>query len=287
MGDFIPHFNLWIFIIMKNLIRKALKEDMGLRIDRLQSLQPKNYLIQSLKNKEEVTKINQIVKDVISEYEFLYETIKEDLTYLNYNDISFQKSEGFLYVILPKYLNDKFKKLKKVKNKITDLSYKHQNLKIDVDSLEPSEILNEWDYYFIENGIYLYLDPGNRTHFPKGLPKQFKGYNLGYKIYRKLLDKLSYMQSSHDASFEVQNIYRNLLKETDVNCVVVENSVLLIKKDIPINKKIKLISDFIRNQYMDTNRTKPYVINKDVVVDSDLLKTVGLYKLKEIFQTKW
>jgi hypothetical protein len=187
------------------------------------------------------------------------------------------------YVKLPKYINDEFKKLKKIKFRL-DTLINQLGVNIDSDSLEPSKILNHWEMLFVKEGVYLYLDPGNRTHFPIGLPKSFQGYNLGYKIYRRLLNTLTYMQSSFNATYEVQNIYRALLKENDVNCVIIENSVLLLKKEMSINKKINVIYDFIYNSYLSLRKKEPYMVNKDVILDSDLLKSIGQRNIKDIFQ---
>ena len=289
---------------MKSLIKKILKEStddrtsfMGMRLDRLKSLQPTNYLVKSLKDKEEALKTREmglksteIVNEVIGEYEAIYESIKELLTYLDYNDISFKKimqpKMPVFYVKLPKYINDQFRKLKKVKAKLDSL-ITELGVDIDSDSLKPSSILRDWEELFVKEGVYLYLDPGNRTHFPIGLPKSFQGFNLGYKIYRRLLNTLNYMQSSANATREVQNIYRALLKESDVNCVIIENSVLLLKKEMPINRKMNVIYDFIYNSYLSLRKKEPYTINKDVILDSDLSKSIGQRNIKDIFQNSF
>lgn len=293
---------------MKSLIKKILKEGtddrtsfMGMRFDRLKSLQPTNYLVKSLKDKEQALKTKemgvwatQMVDEVINEYDTVYENIKELLTYLDYNDISFKKvmqpKMPVFYVKLPKYINDEFKKLKKIKSRLDDLITQLES-DVDSDSLEPSNMLREWEELFAPGyrgqGVYLYLDPGNRTHFPIGLPKSFQGYNLGYKIYRRLLNTLTYMQSSANATREVQNIYRALLKESDVNCVIIENSVLLLKKELSINKKMNVIYDFIYNSYLSLRKKEPYTINKDVILDSDLSKAIGQRNIKDIFQNSF
>lgn len=289
---------------MKSLIKKILKEGtddrtsfMGMRLDRLKSLQPTNYLVKSLKDKEEALKTREmglksteIVNEVIGEYEAIYESIKELLTYLDYSDISFKKimqpKMPVFYVKLPKYINDQFRKLKKVKAKLDSL-ITELDVNIDSDSLEPSSILKDWEELFVKEGVYLYLDPGNRTHFPIGLPKSFQGFNLGYKIYRRLLNTLTYMQSSANATREVQNIYRALIKESDVNCVIIENSVLLLKKELSINKKMNVIYDFIYNSYLSLRKKEPYTINKDVILDSDLSKSIGQRNTKDIFQNSF
>jgi hypothetical protein len=128
--------------------------------------------------------------------------------------------------------------------------------------------------------IWMYIDePRNRTHFPKGLPKSLLGYNLGVKIYRKLLNVLGFMQSEENASKDVQEVYRKLLQMPSINAVVYKDSVLLLEDGLSKDEVIDIVTDSIYERYLTKASKKKLVLNRSIIVSSKLLRMIGETRL--------
>ena len=153
--------------------------------------------------------------------------------------------------------------------------------------VSPREKIEQFydDYFdFLEDDfIYTYVDaPRNRTHFPKGLPKTLLGYNIGIKIYKQMLNTLGFIQSEPNATKEVQAIYRKLIESPDVNCVIYKDLVLLIKKSLTKDEKIKIVGESIFERYQNRPTSRKLVINQSIVLDSNLMKEIGEKRLQSM-----
>ena len=140
------------------------------------------------------------------------------------------------------------------------------------------------------SGIEIHTEGGlNRTHFPKGLPKSLLGYNLGFKIYRKLLNFLGFMQSEENATKDVQEIYRKLLQIPSINAVVYKDSVLLLEDGLSKDEVIDIVRDSIYERYLTKASSRKLVLNRSIIVSSKLLKMIGetrlLNMMYELFYT--
>jgi hypothetical protein len=145
-----------------------------------------------------------------------------------------------------------------------------------IDNVDKVQKLHEDYQRYIKNeDINMYLEQNrNRTHFPDGLPQSLLGYKLGYKMYRKLIDDLWFIQSQDNASKEVQDIYRQLLQQTDLNCAVTKTSILIMRRDLTKQDKLKVLSEFILQKYEYSDSTK-LKIQRDIILDGPLLRELG------------
>lgn len=126
--------------------------------------------------------------------------------------------------------------------------------------------------------IYFYLDePKNRTHFPGGLPPSLLGYNLGYKLYRKLLNYLGFIQSAVNATQEIQNIYLKLSQEPDVYSIFYKEMVLLIEKDLDVETTREIVRNSILQYYTEISSytNKKLRPSRDILLSSNLMSKIG------------
>lgn len=265
---------------MRGLIKKILKEEtevkeMGLDINKLRGSQPSNYLIKSLKDKEKKEGLTLELKKITKRCNKLFAEIDDDIRNLKWQDIELIEVNQFFWLVLPDIINEKIKELVLSYNELKENRY--------LNFLLPkNKIENLVDDYVTEklDNVALYIDePRNRTHFPDGLPKSLLGYNLGYKIYRKLLDIIEFMMSEDNASKEVQEIYRKLLKSPDINAVVYSNSVLLIKDGLPKQKVIDIVTESIYERYLKNPKSRKLVLNRSIIVNDKLVRIIGESRL--------
>lgn len=266
---------------MRKHIKKILQEsemtEMGMKIEKLKGFQPQNYLVKSLKDKEKGNKVKE--KDWVLQLNDLYKDIVQSLTNLQWHELKLTLIDGHFYLILPSYIKTKIKKLSYLYDKVGYGPYRHLVQPLDkIDKMRSDYVK------FIENDeINTYIeDYKNRTHFPSGLPNSLLGFNLGYKLYRKLLDKLRFIQSSTTASDSVQNVYRQLIEQSDLNCVITKTSVLILRRDLPKEEKIKIVSEFIYGVYHDGSYPRPFVVNRDLVLDGPLLRELNENKIERL-----
>jgi hypothetical protein len=260
--------------------------EMGLSLDKLRYSQPKNYLVKSLKDKEKGEGLRVDLKNMAIKCNSLYSQIDTLLKDITWQDIELYEQGKFFYVILPKKITRKMLELTELYESLSENGY--------LNSLTPLDKIKQMaeDYReFIESvWIYMYIDqPKNRTHFPKGLPKSLLGYNLGVKCYRKLLNKLGFIQSAKNATKAVQEVFRRLLQMSDINAVVYDDTVLLIEDGLPKSKVIAIVTDSIYERYLTKANTRKLVLNRNIIVSSKLLKLIGetrlLNMMYELFYT--
>ena len=263
---------------MLNIIRRILQEEvemkeMGMKLNKLQQLQPSNYLLQSLKQKQsrsyrttseraksDAQQLNSLVPE-------LYQSLKD----LDWTEIGMNKNPNeHYYLELPKHIMDLFKLVSKLYIRIPPIYYR---LIDNVDKVK--KLYEDYQRYIKNEDINMYLEQNrNRTHFPDGLPQSLLGYKLGYKMYRKLIDDLWFIQSQDNASKEVQDIYRQLLQQTDLNCAVTKTSILIMRRDLTKQDKLKVLSEFILQKYEYSDSTK-LKIQRDIILDGPLLRELG------------
>lgn len=266
---------------MRDIIKKILQEsemtEMGMKIGKLKSIQPQNYLIKSLKDKEKTLKVKE--KEWVLQLNNLYQEIVQDLKNLQWHEIRFQKVNEHFFILLPGYIKTKMKKLYSLHEKVEHGFYKHlidPKYKID-------QMARDYRMHIRDNNMNMYTETErHRTHFPEGLPYSLLGFNLGFKIYRKLVNDLRFIQSEDNASTDVQNVYRQLIEQTDLNCVVTKTSVLIIRRDIPKEEKINIVSEYIYEKYHNSSSNRPLIVNRDLVLDGPLLRELGENKVQRL-----
>ena len=273
---------------MKDLIKKILKEEaevkeMGISMNKLRAAQPKNYLVKSLEAREKTADLKKHLKKITKKCNTLYFDITQSLKKIKWEDIILDEHEGFFYFMLPSKIIDKMYQLCEYYNEL-DVN----NSLSGLDSVEKiRQMCSDYDKFIYTPHIYLYLDyPRNRTHFPKGLPKSLLGYNLGVKIYRKILNMTKFMQSHNNASPDAQELYRKLMDMTDINAVVYTDSVLLIEDGVPKQDVIEILTESIY-EYYQRKPSRKLILNRTVIVSSKLIKLIGennfLYMLYDLF----
>lgn len=281
---------------MVSLIKKILKEEsevkeMGIKLDKLVSKQPQNYLVQSLKRKEKELKqrekenrIERQYDELKSQLENLYKEIRETIKGIHWSELYlYLYSNGHYYVKLPKKIVTISKVYVKLFSKLDDMYRKHNdNLSyFDVDRKYSKMNRDLLDSVIESHDINLYLDSDikNRTHFPEGLPQSFLGLNLGYKIYRNMIGKLGFIQSGSDASESAQKIYRQLIQDPDLNCVITKYGVIVFDKSLSKEEKLKNLGEFIFDKHTGEIRKTPFVLDKDIFFDSSLSSQIGRSKI--------
>lgn len=269
---------------MRDLIFKVLREEaemaeMGIKVSRLKSLQPKQYLVKTTKKEQKAAEEKKRLKTITEKVNELYSQITDDLKNLNWEDISLFQKGMFYHVILPSKIKTKMRRLADFYGELVENDY--------TNLVSPKEKIEQFydDYFdFLEDDfIYTYVDaPRNRTHFPKGLPKTLLGYNIGIKIYKQMLNTLGFIQSEPNATKEVQAIYRKLIESPDVNCVIYKDLVLLMKKSLTKDEKIKIVGESIFERYQNRPTSKRLVINQSIVLDSNLMREIGEKRLQSM-----
>lgn len=260
-----------------DLIRKILREEaemseMGISIKKVKQFQPSNYLIQTLKNKEkEILKKNKL-KIKIEECDNLYEKLNQKLKNISWQEIQLYEKEKFIMVRFPTDIRSDIRLIAKMYDKINNLGQENllkYKTKIETIYLDFSE--QEIDR------IYFYLDePKNRTHFPAGLPPSLLGYNLGYKLYRKLLNYLGFIQSAQNATEEIHNIYLKLSQLPDVDSIFYKEMVLLIEKDLDVETTREIVRNSILQYYIENYRyDKKLRLSRDILLSSNLMSKIG------------
>ena len=269
---------------MRDLIFKFLREEaemveMGIKVSRLKSLQPKQYLVKTTKKEQKAAEEKKRLKTITDKVNQLFAQISDDLKNLNWEDISLFQKGMFYHVILPSKIKTKMRRLADFYGELVENDY--------TNLVSPREKIEQFydDYFdFLEDDfIYTYVDaPRNRTHFPKGLPKTLLGYNIGIKIYKQMLNTLGFIQSEPNATKEVQAIYRKLIESPDVNCVIYKDLVLLMKKSLTKDEKIKIVGESIFERYQNRPTSKKLVINQSIVLDSNLMREIGEKRLQSM-----
>ena len=266
---------------MRDLIKKIIREEteikeMGINLRKLQASQPKNYLVKSLKDKEEGQWLRAALKEMSEECNELYSQIDESLKNISWEEIELHEQGKFFYIVLPSEIRKKMLELTETYEELVENNY--TNGLVPLNKIK--QMAEDYREFIEPIWIWMYIDePRNRTHFPKGLPKSLLGYNLGVKIYRKLLNVLGFMQSEQNASKDVQEVYRKLLQMTEVNAVVYKDSVLLLEDGLSKDEVIDIVTDSIYERYLTKASKKKLVLNRSIIVSSKLLRMIGETRL--------
>jgi len=276
---------------MRDLIKKIIREEteikeMGINLRKLQASQPKNYLVKSLKDKEEGQWLRAALKEMSEECNELYSQIDESLKNISWEEIELHEQGKFFYIVLPSEIRKKMLELTETYEELAENNY--TNGLVPLNKIK--QMAEDYREFIEPIWIWMYIDqPRNRTHFPKGLPKSLLGYNLGVKIYRKLLNFLGFMQSEENASKDVQEVYRKLLQMPSINAVVYKDSVLLLEDGLSKDEVIDIVTDSIYERYLTKASSRKLVLNRSIIVSSKLLKMIGetrlLNMMYELFYT--
>jgi hypothetical protein len=276
---------------MRDLIKRILKEEtevkeMGVSLGKLRASQPKNYLVKSLKEKEKGEALKTELKGMVKKCNELYSQIDESLKNISWEEIVLHEQGKFFYIVLPSEIRKKMLELTELYEELSKNNFLNGLLPLN----KIKQMAEDYREFIEPIWIYAYIDePRNRTHFPKGLPKSLLGYNLGVKIYRKLLNKLGFIQSADNASYDVQEVFRKLLQMKDINAVVYKDSILLIEDGLPKSKVIDIVTDSIYEKYLLMTNPRKLVLNRSIIVSSKLLKLIGetrlLNMMYELFYT--
>lgn len=266
---------------MRDLIKKIIREEteikeMGINLRKLQASQPKNYLVKSLKDKEEGQWLRAALKEMSEECNELYSQIDESLKNISWEEIELHEQGKFFYIVLPSEIRKKMLELTETYEELAENNY--TNGLVPLNKIK--QMAEDYREFIEPIWIWMYIDePRNRTHFPKGLPKSLLGYNLGVKIYRKLLNFLGFMQSEENASKDVQEVYRKLLQMPSINAVVYKDSVLLLEDGLSKDEVIDIVTDSIYERYLTKASKKKLVLNRSIIVSSKLLRMIGETRL--------
>ena len=181
--------------------------EMGMKIEKLKGFQPQNYLVKSLKDKAKSHKVKE--KDWALQLNSLYKDIVQSLSNLQWHELKLTLINGHYYLILPSYIKTKIKKLTYLYDKVGYGPYKHLIEPLD----KIYKMQSDYTLYIENDEINMYTeDFKNRTHFPMGLPASLLGFNLGYKMYRKLLDKLIHESKEIFTTEDILEEYCRILK---------------------------------------------------------------------------
>lgn len=287
--------------IIKNILREESEvKEMGIKINKLVSRQPGNYLVKSMKAKEKEKKEKEKIKlkqmkfdSLVESLSTMYDNIRESIKNLDWRELKLYPYAGHYYVVFPRKIMSMCTSFNKLYDKIQDLyHYNGHYLKVfkftnELESMHATINGYMSDYSNLPKGvssINLYLDKGtlNRTHFPEGLPYSFLGLNLGVKVYRKMLDYKGFIQSGSDASESAQNMWRQLIQSSDLSCAITKYGVIVFDKNLSKEEKIKHLGEFVLDKYGDERRRRPFDVDKDIFFDSALTSQIGRNNIQKM-----
>ena len=267
---------------MEKLIKKLLREEievkeMGINISRLKKLYPKQYLAQRVK---ELEKEKPKFEEIKSEFEDLIEKIKN----ISWEELSFQTSTRYssstaetLALHFPREIERQIKHVLKIGKKIQEYEYKKLGPRME-------DFLHKGEDFFGSGRPFMQIEHcRNRTHFPHGLAEWLKNLGLGFKMYRKILNDFGFMLSEENASGSAQKIYTDLIQLPEVNCVLEKSTTLVMDKSLPKERKERILTEFLIEQYVDFNERK-FRLNKTIVLDSALLSQLGKDNVERLIE---
>jgi hypothetical protein len=273
---------------MRELIKRILKEEaemteMGISLKRLKTLQPKQYLVKSSAKEKKSAEKKEVLKDITKDVNSLYVKITEDLRNINWQDLTLNKQmlkgTNFYHVIFPSKIMNNIDELVSLYTTLEENNY--TNLITPSDKIQ--QLVDDYFDVIEDENIYVYVDePRNRSHFPQGLPSSLLGYNLGLKIYKKLLDDLSFIQSDPLATKEVQAIYKKLISSPDVNTILYKESTILIDRQIDRYYKIRILEESIYEKYLQNNTSRKLILDRTIILDSSLKKEIGVNRIQKM-----
>ena len=117
---------------------------------------------------------------------------------------------------------------------ISDLN-EHIDIKINLDKI----------IFFISRNNQNIID--TETH----LPDILKGSSIGYKLYKLLINKFSYISSNKNISPDALNLWYNLLMDDDLYCITSDFFSYAIDKKINDHKLIEIINNVKNRKEVD------------------------------------
>lgn len=261
---------------MDNLIRKIIREEsemkeMGVKVSRLAKLQPKNYLVKRTKQAEKASKS----KGKFLPYQELFLEAISEIQNVRWEDLVFKprsSDKNHYDVYFPKDIEKKLKDSFKLNKKYVEYTDREMDKRFHIFIQSVDD----------KHGINIYMEENrNRTHFPDGVPDWMLGLGVGIKVYRKLLSIVGFIQSSEGASSDVQKLYSNLIQRPDVNCALTRERSLIIDANLDKERKMKILGEFILEQYEDKILKGKVTLNKQIVLDGSLSNQMGRDKLQK------
>jgi len=131
----------------------------------------------------------------------------------------------------------------------------------------------------LSDEIYMNVDSGTqRSHFPNsGIPTGLRGINLGYKLYRALLQKYKWLTSNTSGTTEKDNVWQSIvsakrdaqgnLTEDDVHGIVSAERVFAMIKTLPDAEKIRIATDYL-NRFSASDKNS--ITARNFIIDPEL-----------------
>jgi hypothetical protein len=106
---------------------------------------------------------------------------------------------------------------------------------------------------------FVYISKNNEIHFPKGVPEELRGNNLGHWIYLAMIKKLGYITSTSQNSHAIKQIYFDLISDPEFNkdilTLVLDNDILIFDRQTKLDV-LEIFKDFIFNKYTSKSGVK-------------------------------
>jgi hypothetical protein len=254
----------------------SINEELGLKPERLKEKMPKSYLAKIAKEKQKKEKWTKQTEELNS----LKNKILSEFRNINWRDIGLNRTASFrrnsdseFTFKFPKKLNQLFHEFRL---KLANLPFPYG------DNERLRQFFGDCERIFSDYASITTEHDYNRTHFSSGLPDFFKGMNLGFKLYRRVIEQTGFIVSNDTAKPGVVNIYYQLMREKDLNCVVTKYEVLIIKKSLGKDEKTYALSTFL--QFISSERR--FILGKNIIFDSALQKELGLSNIKYMISRK-
>jgi hypothetical protein len=204
-------------------------------------------------------------KEVAAE---IYQMFKD----LKWQDIKFETVGSAEVAILPAALRAKLMKAHRINSAAAEEAFEQSG----------NAFGKTWNGETLRGGNTVHMEveknDGQRSHFPDGgIPDSLKGFNLGYKFYRALLQKYKFLSSNTQGTTEKDRVWTSLispkkdrrgrLTDDDVHSILGPDYVFAMVKNIPEKKKIEHAKAFIQNN-VDTDS----ITKKNLGIDDELME---------------
>ncbi len=159
-------------------------------------------------------------------------------------------------------------------NAIKNYDYSKFIIKIDnnsivykpnIDFIKLFTLLDKPNMVEFDEPRYLFIDkPNNIIEFDHGIPKQLRGFGIGYKFYKIAINEFKFITSKKGMTYKAYNLWYKLMQDDDYYCFTSkENSGVVLKN----------ASDEIIIEFLDISK------KFDNVIYDDELKT----KIEELY----
>ena len=215
--------------------------------------------------------------DAHKQYSVAFKEIVEMIKRMSWKDITFingTTSGGtrMEFPLLPEDIRAKIKASARINSNLAKSNF-------TIGSLSFAKTFNDAEPS-TDSNIYMKVDSaaeGQRSHFPNnGIPVSLKGTNLGYKLYRALLQKFKYLRSNTGGTTSKDYAWQSLvstkrdaqgnLTEDDVHGIVAKSAVFAMIKSLSNEEKIRYASNFINSSEVD----KSTITRKNFAMDEEL-----------------